>query len=126
MENKLFKYLPKKNQWVLILLVGILLVVIAMPTTSNILPQADMGLESEETDASNMEKKLENMLEKIKGVGEVHVMITFKEEQQVEGILVIADGGGNPVIIRNITEVVQALFDVDSHKIKVIERNQMN
>ena len=73
-----------------------------------------------------MEMRLENMLSKMQGVGKVHVMITFREEEQVQGILVIAEGGGNAVVVRNITEVVQALFDVDSHKIKVIERNSMN
>ena len=32
----------------------------------------------------------------------------------------------NSVVVRNITEVVQALFDVDSHKIKVIKGKQIN
>ena len=32
MENKFAKWLPKKNQWLIVLLAGILLVVIAIPT----------------------------------------------------------------------------------------------
>ena len=51
-------------------------------------------------------------------------MITLKEDDSVEGIAVVAQGGDNAVIVCNITEVVQALFDVDSHKIKVIKGNQ--
>ena len=40
----------------------------------------------------------------------------------MEGILVIADGGGNAVVAKNLTEAVQALFGIEAHKIKVIEK----
>ena len=42
----------------------------------------------------------------------------------IEGVLVIADGGDDAVVIENITEAVQALFPVDTHRIKVMKRNQ--
>ncbi len=122
MENKLWKYLPKKNQWIVILLVGVLLIVVAMPTKSG----ADTDYSVMDKRETDVEIRLENMLEKMQGVGKADVMITFKDEEQVEGVLIIADGAKNAVIVRNITEVVQALFEVDSHKIKVIERNQIN
>lgn len=41
----------------------------------------------------------------------------------IEGVLVIADGGDNAIVIENITEAVQALFGVDTHKIKVMKHN---
>ena len=126
MENKLSKYLPKKNQWMIVLLIGILLVIIAIPTKTETDLGSSLGYETAETEGTEVEVRLENMLSKMQGIGRVHVMITFQEDEQVEGILVIAEGGGDAVIARNITEVVQALFDVDSHKIKVIERNSMN
>lgn len=118
MESKVVRYLPKKNQWIVVLLIGILLVVIAIPTKT--VP------ETMENYSSNVEIRLENMLQKIEGVGKVSVMITFRESEQVEGIVVIAEGAKNAVMVQKITEVVQALFDVDSHKIKVIEGNQNN
>ena len=37
---------------------------------------------------------------------------------EVEGVVVIADGGDNAVVAQNITEAVQALFGVEAHKIK--------
>ena len=40
---------------------------------------------------------------------------------QAEGVLVIAQGGGNSVTARNILEAVQALFPLDSHKIKIMK-----
>jgi stage III sporulation protein AG len=41
----------------------------------------------------------------------------------VEGVIVIAEGGDDPVAVQNITEAVQALFGVDTHKIKVMKSN---
>lgn len=41
----------------------------------------------------------------------------------VEGVVVIAEGGDNAVTVQNITEAVQALFEIDTHKIKVMKSN---
>lgn len=41
---------------------------------------------------------------------------------EIEGVVVIADGGDNAVVVRNITEAVQALFGVEAHKIKIMKR----
>ncbi len=103
-----------KNNILILLLVGILLVVIAIPTSEN---------QCETEYGTEIEIRLENILEKMEGVGEVKVMVTYQDNDEVEGIAVIADGGGDSVIVKNITEVVQALFDVESHKIKVIKAN---
>lgn len=126
MESKLEKFLPKKSQWLIILLVGILLVVIAIPTDTESGTGTFGTYDETEISTTDMERRLENLLGQMQGVGEVHTMITYQEDESVEGIVVIAEGGGNAVVVRNITEVVQALFAVDSHKIKVIEKNQNN
>lgn len=112
----------KKNQWLILLLIGILLVVIAIPTKSGTNMDTSLRMTNEgDANATEMEKRLESILSRMQGIGEVHVMITYQEESQVEGVVVVAEGGGNGVIVQKITEVVRALFDVDSHKIKVIE-----
>lgn len=41
---------------------------------------------------------------------------------EIEGVVVIAQGGDNAVVIQNITEAVQALFGVEAHKIKIMKR----
>ena len=38
---------------------------------------------------------------------------------KVEGVTVLAQGGDSPVLKKNITEVIEALFDIEPHKIKV-------
>lgn len=155
----------KKNQLLIILLVGILLVVIAIPNDS-VKEDASgetKGGESESQSQSytrQMERRLENVLKKVEGVGNVDVMITYKSTSEkvvekdtgqsdttteettvyndtqdgakspyvrmermpeVEGVVVIAEGGNNAVVVKNITEAVQALFDVDTHKIKIMK-----
>lgn len=126
MENKIWKYLPKKNQWIVVLLVGILLVIIAIPTKTNTDSMTETKKPTTEQNVTDIEKRLVAMLQNIPGVGKVDVMITFRDDEQVEGILVLSEGAGDAVIVRNITDIVQALFDVEMHKIKVIERNSTN
>ncbi len=119
MQQNLWKKLSenKKNQWIILLLIGILLVVIAIPTSSDI----SIEQSTDEWNASEMENRLENILGQMKGIEEARVMITYKNETEVEGIVVVTKNGGNSLIIQRITDVVRALFDVDAHKIKVIE-----
>ena len=161
----------KKDQLLILLLVGILLVVIAIPTGGG---EAAYG-----NYASYMEGHLEGVLSQMAGVGDVTVMITLQssaekvvekdveaqsetvtesdsqggtrttqnsshgeatvydgdgsQEQapyiskelspQVEGVVVIASGGDNAVVKQNITEAVQALFGIDTHKIRIMKKN---
>jgi stage III sporulation protein AG len=49
--------------------------------------------------------------------------VSKKLSPEVEGVIVIADGGGNAVVVQNITGAIQALYGVEAHKIKVMKRN---
>ena len=111
MENKL------KNKWILLLLVGILLVVIAFPTETS---------REEDSYALDEEMRLKNILEQMEDAGDVKVMLTYKNRDEVEGVVVIASGAENALVVKNITSVVQALFDVETHKIMVMKGNQTN
>ena len=42
-------------------------------------------------------------------------------EPRVEGMIVIAEGGGNAQVKQNILEAVEALFPVEAHKIKIMK-----
>lgn len=42
-------------------------------------------------------------------------------EPEIQGITVVAQGGGNAIVQKNISEVLEALFHVDAHKIKVVK-----
>ena len=40
---------------------------------------------------------------------------------EIEGVLVVAEGAGNGTVNRTIVEIVQALFGVEAHKVKVVK-----
>lgn len=54
------------------------------------------------------------------GDGEPYVVKRLVPE--VEGILILADGGDLPTVKSQIVEAVQALFPLEAHKIKVLKR----
>lgn len=79
------------------------------------------------------ECQLEEILAKVQGVGEVEVMITLdtveeenklqqtEKTQKVEGVLVVAQGAGDAEVDTEIIQAVQALFSIESHKIRVMK-----
>lgn len=47
--------------------------------------------------------------------------VTETIEPEITGVLVVAQGAGDPVTVNEITEAVMALFGVEAHKIKVMK-----
>lgn len=106
------KWKINKQQLLVMLCIGILLLVIAIPTENH----SASGIPSD-----SHERRLEYILSQIEGIGEVHVMISTDNRDEVQGIAVTAQGANQAVITKEIVEVVRALFDVEMHKIKVIK-----
>lgn len=181
--------LPAKQQLLILLLAGILLVVVVSPVPDQKDPEIGTGAGQEETETEGgeateqqyerlLEKRVEDTLECVEGVGKVKVMITLKSSEEkvvekdsqreeneiteedskggsrvsedrslshtsiyeqksdgtqtpyvskemvpeIEGMVIAADGGDDPVVVKNLTEAVQALFGVEAHKIKIMKR----
>ncbi len=168
---------PKKDQLFILVLLGLLLAVIAIPVEEkkeravsdmDVLKGEASGAASAATSAesgpgtyeSRMEDKLEELLAQVEGVGRVRVMLTLegtgektvekdKEISQessreetvyaeygssermpyvtaetnpkVDGVLVIAEGGGDSRIKAEIMEAAEALFGIEPHKIKIMK-----
>lgn len=55
------------------------------------------------------------------GTNEETPYVIIENKPQVEGVLIVAEGGGDEVIQISITDAVQALFGVEPHKIKIIK-----
>ena len=166
----------KKEQWFIGVLIGILLLVVAIPVPK----EKEYELKEHEIVAENQglleettEEQLEKILQKISGVGRVEVFIHYedlgrivvekdeayseelieeadanggkritttarKEKETVygsgeipyviqefspaiKGILVVAEGGGNPTVKKQIQETMEALFGLDAHKISIMK-----
>ncbi len=193
LTGKIRALLKKKDRLIILLLGGILLLIIALPVSDdgneNYDGQTGLTEKISENTASEsdtedyafyLEKKLENVLSEVEGVGRVKVMVTLEASSEriigkdvnsesesvqetdsqggnrntmnrsssqttiyeggksassgtpyvtkeltpvVGGIIIIAQGGGDAVTVQNITEAVQALFEIDTHKIKVMKSN---
>ena len=48
--------------------------------------------------------------------------VTHTLSAKVEGVTVLAQGGDSSILQKNITEVIEALFDIEPHKIKVAKK----
>lgn len=140
----------RKENFLVLLLLGVLLLVAAWPVekksrstgtgtkssmTDSALPFLDYGgststEEARETYVVSLEHSLEELLSTMEGVGENKVMITLKPStrntyyssastMEIEGVVVCAKGAANGKVAKNITEVIQALFGLEAHKIKI-------
>lgn len=161
--QKVKKSMNKKEQLLIVFLVGLLLAVISVPTKKSNHNKENVAKTEEnitEYQAGDLENRLEKILEKVEGAGKVSVMITYKttnekvvekdtktsektsEQETVyeegdgrektpyismekypkaEGVVVVAEGADSAIVVRNLTEAVLALFDVDTHKIKIMK-----
>ena len=156
------KWMKKENLGVL-LLVGLLLLVIALPVRRN---EESKSTGTEETNAetdqslsdqdwqTKMENRLVQVLEQVQGVGKAEVFLTCEGTQEkvvekdetetvyerdsrgnqtpyvsseiypkVTGVLVVAQGGDDPVVVQNIQAAVQVVCQVEAHTIKVMKMN---
>lgn len=192
-----------KDQFIVCILAGILLIVIAMPTSRDSIKDSDKSIamddKSKKTEEDRqkennsaysgeeissaeeyeryIENKLEHAISVMEGAGKVKVMVTVNSSKEtvvekdvpvtrsntaendseggtrtineledmeetvyskesdgssspyvvktlqptIEGVVVVAQGGGRQEVGKNITEAIVALFDIQSHKIKVVE-----
>lgn len=80
---------------------------------------ATTGDGSQESDSASTEEKTVYATE---SDGTQIPYVVSETLPQVRGVLVIAEGGGDPVIIEEIQEAVMALFHIEAHKIKVMKK----
>ncbi len=170
----------KKEQVILVIIMGILFVVVAYPGLKQLEDRSEdtpgtggqTGESGEEESAgledyvNQMERRLTRVLGEMDQVGKVQVFITVRESEEqvvekdvtssrdeaqdktgesaqettvmedtgdgaspyvkksvtprIEGVLVVAEGGGSQKVVNDITEAVSALFSIEVHKIKVV------
>ena len=70
------------------------------------------------------EEQLCSVLSSIKGVGDVEVMVKYDAEENVSGVIVIAEGGSDPVIANDLTQGVSTLFNIPVSNVIVFEKEQ--
>lgn len=73
-----------------------------------------------------VEDRLELALERMQGVGDVHVMISYsgKEKEQIDGVIVIADGAGDIMTRGSIQSAVHTLLGIEAEKVGVYKMKE--
>lgn len=116
---------------------GLLLAVAALPASHEKERKKPELFESSAEASSGTEKtileaKLEGLLAGVEGVGRVQVLLMTGQEKEtqgfytsgeteVTGVLIAAEGAGDPVTVQNIQQAVMALFQIEAHKIKIMK-----
>ena len=119
----------KGNKYLIFILMGILVLVICIPTNSE---KKDVSQAISSVEGGELEAQLKRVLSAMEGVGEVEVMITtemagsslFETQSRggtVQGVVVVAQGAGTASVDAKITDAVKALFSVDAHKISIVK-----
>ena len=129
-----FSFLKEKgSKYIIWILLGILVLIMAIPVGKE--DSDSWNGTNSATDTvtqGELEQQLKNVLSAMEGVGEVEVMITTKsaktdffsdeyEEGEVLGVVVVAQGAGNPTIDAKISDAIKALFGIDVHKISIVK-----
>ncbi len=164
----------KKEQFLIGALIGILLLVIAIPVPKAEKNELTEAVKEEVSEREySLEVELKEILQRISGVGRAEVFITYEDDgriivekdesvseelikeadssggtrtttstrnekatvygnadapyviqelsPRIKGILVVAEGGGNIAVKKQIQETIEALFGLDSHKISIMK-----
>lgn len=107
MNDKIVELLKTKYKYVFLLIVGILCVLLSVGGTKD-------------TTDTSLEKKLKNTLEMAEGVGDVDVMLTFDEKNQVEGAIIVAEGAENTTVKKTLHDSAVAVLNLPDYKVQIL------
>lgn len=88
------------------------------PVTRNTITESDGTGGTRSTNESSFDYET---IYETDGEGNKVPYVIKQIEPEIQGITVVAQGGGNAIVQKNISEVLEALFHVDAHKIKVVK-----
>lgn len=81
-----------------------------------------LGSANREPAGTDVEARLERLIERIGGVGDVDVMISTDEDGHPVGAAVVAGGSLDVRTTLEIQSAIQALLDIDLQRIRIISR----
>ena len=117
----------KRDKIFIVILAGVLMMVIAMPTKSSSSKAVTSG--SIYSDSSGdydqtLGNELEEMIGNIVGVGTVKVLLKTSDEREVTGVMVVCEGGDDKNLVAYITDAINGRLGVPVHKIKVMKMSE--
>lgn len=107
MDKKIKELLKSKYKYVLFLIIGIMFMLFST------------GISSDKSSTS-LEDKLKNTFEMTEGVGDVDVMLSFNEEKQVEGAIIVAEGARDINIKKTLHDSAVAVLGLPDYKVQIL------
>lgn len=120
MFDKLFK--DSKSKDIIIKLITIAVIAAVVLVAFDVLSQDRDSRRQIIDDDGGSEMTLSEILTDIDGVGDVEVMIRQGEDNGISGVIITAEGAGDPVIKENITRAVAAVYDIPVSNVVVFEK----
>lgn len=112
----------KAGKETFIKLIGVLLAASVMILVLSIFTSGTDGRKQIIDGDESREEQLCSVLSSIEGAGQVEVMVEYDSRDQVQGVIVLAQGGGNPVVANNLTNGVATLYNIPVSSVIVFEK----
>ena len=120
MFDKFFK--EGKSKDIIIKLITIAVIAAVLLVAFDVLTQDRDSRRQIIDEDGGSEMTLSEILTDIDGVGAVDVMIRQGEDNAISGVIITAEGVGNPVIRDNITRAVAAVYNIPASNVVVFEK----
>lgn len=133
-ENRFLSFIKEKKSVCAAALAAVLVLLLLLGTDSEKTVEAS-GADSY---GEMLEERVERLISDVDGVGRCKVMITFEcgERKIYEGsrevgiipprvlaVTVLCDGAGRVSVVRSLTETLSEMFDIGTHKVRVLKIN---
>ena len=127
-ENTLLDLLKKdpafKEKGLKVIALFIILAVILL--SLDVFTQSRDGRSQIIDEDGGTEAELCAILTDIDGVGDVDVMLQYDDEEKVSGVIVTAQGAGNPVVKNDLINAVMAVFNISPASVEVFEKKSVD
>lgn len=120
MFDKFFK--EGKSKDIIIKLITIAVIAAVLLVVFDVLTQDRDSRRQIIDEDGGSEMTLSEILTDIDGVGAVDVMIRQGEDNAISGVIITAEGAGDPVIRDNITRAVAAVYNIPASNVVVFEK----
>ena len=107
-------------------LIALLIIAAVILLSFDVFTQSRDGRRQIVDEDGGTEAELCAILADIEGVGEVDVMLQHDEDEKITGVIVTAQGAGNPVIKNNLINAVTAVFNISSGSVEVFEKKSVS
>ena len=105
---KIIEIVQKNSKYLILVVVGILCIMFSS--------LSDNGGSL----CTSTEKKLKTTFEMAEGVGDVDVMLTFDENNKVEGAIIVAEGAEEASVRKKIHDSAVAVLNLPDYKVQIL------